>query len=119
MHDQAPRVSVAQLLLTITRHLLLIELKTGIATLALKSSINRTIGFRCPGTIEALALVDYALVFVLAHFPADVATRHLAADSVIFDILYSTCYTGHLQIYHEREVQNTHLHYRIYSRIII
>ena len=78
---------------TVTRHLLLIELKTGIATLALKSSINRTIGFRCPGTIEALALVGYALVFVLAHLPADVATRHLAADSVIFGLLYSTCYT--------------------------
>ena len=78
---------------TITRHLFLIELKTGIATLALKSSINRTIGFRCPDTIEALALVGYALVFVLAHLPVDVATRHHAADSVIFDILYSTCYT--------------------------
>ena len=99
---------------TITRHLFLIELKTGIATLALKSSINRTIGFRCPDTIEALALVGYALVFVLAHLPADVATRHLAADSVIFDILYSTCYTGHTHLNRKRVVHGAHWNDRVH-----
>ena len=79
---------------TITRHLFLIELKTGIATLALKSSVHRAIFFRCPDTIAALALVGDALGFVLAHLPADVTTRQLTPDSVNFGVLYSTCYTG-------------------------
>ena len=75
-----------------------IELETGITTHALRGSVNGAIGLRCLDTISASTLIGDALGFVLARLPADVTTRHLAADSVIFGILYTTCYTRNADI---------------------
>ena len=74
------------------------ELETGGTALANSVAIADTFCSSRRDAVGARACVGDAFGVVVAHPPADVATRHLAAYAVGFGIRYSARCAGHMHI---------------------